>query len=404
MSLSDLEIGELLGRDRFGSFYRAVHRGTGVVFGLKELFLPAPHSGARAAFGWTVEDLAAVSHPALLGIRGYAGLAPGDSESPAILTEFAARGSLAGLLSSVRAGRPPPEWDDSRKLILLYGVAAAAGFLHGRGRAHGDIAPDSVLLTESVEPLLANFGFPGVIGRPLFPPPEDPRAGDAALSVDAFAFAMLAFTVLTGLVPFGGDFAAKVRQGDRPPIPDSIPIAQRQLIAACWAQEPDDRPAFAQIAERLMAAFPDAAADDDFRLYRRRICAPALEPLLQAADCPYCVHDLKFLTCDVNRSVPLSKRFADRCVGIAHELGYASATACPILFLRGGTDAAEAAKVGIEATTLLGIAFAAKDAHGRQMVYHTPRDTTAAIEPEVVEATPRIFMRFVDEVDAGRFP
>jgi hypothetical protein len=120
-------------------------------------------------------------------------------------------------------------------------------------------------------------------------------------------------------------------------------------------------------------------------------------------DCPYCVHDLKFLTRDVNGFVPLSKRFAEHCTGIAHELGYAGATACPIFFLSGATDAAESAAIGIEATSLVGIKYAAKDAHGRAMVYHTPRDTIAAIEPEVVEATMRIFMQFVDEVDTGRF-
>jgi hypothetical protein len=37
----------------------------------------------------------------------------------------------------------------------------------------------------------------------------------------------------------------------RPEIPDSVRPPVRALIADCWAEDPDDRPTFAQIAERL---------------------------------------------------------------------------------------------------------------------------------------------------------
>jgi Zn-dependent M28 family amino/carboxypeptidase len=121
-------------------------------------------------------------------------------------------------------------------------------------------------------------------------------------------------------------------------------------------------------------------------------------------DCPYCVHDLKFLTTDVNGFVKLSSRMANRLAEIARELGYDRAKAVNIMFLAGATDAAEAAVAGIEATTLIGMAFSSKDLHGNPMVYHTPNDTIDSIEPEIVQATLRVFMKFVDEVDNGEFP
>jgi aminopeptidase-like protein len=116
------------------------------------------------------------------------------------------------------------------------------------------------------------------------------------------------------------------------------------------------------------------------------------------------VDDIKFLTDDINGFVKLSSRLANRLEKIAHELGYEKAKASKIMFLAGGTDAAEAAVAGIEATSLIGIAYAAKDSHGNRMVYHTPKDTVDAIEPEVIQATLNIFIKFVDELDNGQFP
>jgi hypothetical protein len=56
-----------------------------------------------------------------------------------------------------------------------------------------------------------------------------------------------------------------------------------------------------------------------------------------------------------------------------------------------GTDAAEVAKVGMEATCPIGIPYGAKDTRGRANLYHTRTDTVDAIDPEIVEGTLAIF-------------
>ncbi|OHT15276.1 putative aminopeptidase [Tritrichomonas foetus] len=121
-------------------------------------------------------------------------------------------------------------------------------------------------------------------------------------------------------------------------------------------------------------------------------------------DCPYFVDELKFLTSDINGLQKLSSRLVNKIVEISHNLGYKRAHPKPLMFMTGGTDAAEAARVGIEATTLLGIPFSNKDCHGRDVVYHTGKDTIDAVEPEIVVATLEIFTKFVEEVDNGNFP
>lgn len=113
-------------------------------------------------------------------------------------------------------------------------------------------------------------------------------------------------------------------------------------------------------------------------------------------DCPYNAKDLFFLTSDINGSVKLSQEMAAECVTIAKSMGF-DAFSQPIAFLTGATDAAEAAKVGFEATTLMAMPWGNTK---RAAAYHTPNDVPSAIEPLAVEASLSIAIRFIENLDA----
>jgi hypothetical protein len=121
-------------------------------------------------------------------------------------------------------------------------------------------------------------------------------------------------------------------------------------------------------------------------------------------DCPYYVCDLKFLTSDVNGFVGLSPKLANKCVSIAHDLGYSEARSSGIMFLGGGTDAGMASRwANIEATTLIAMPFGPRSKNGKRVPYHQPIDTVDQIEPGIVEATFRIFTKLIDDMDHGHF-
>ncbi len=108
-------------------------------------------------------------------------------------------------------------------------------------------------------------------------------------------------------------------------------------------------------------------------------------------ECLYNVKDFFFMTSDINLTVKLSEEMAAECVKLAADLGYTSHTE-PIAFLSGGTDAGEFGKIGIEATTLMGMPW---NAAGREIIYHTPNDTVDAIEPKAVEAAIEIAYSYI---------
>ncbi|QMS85225.1 M28 family metallopeptidase [Candidatus Xianfuyuplasma coldseepsis] len=120
-----------------------------------------------------------------------------------------------------------------------------------------------------------------------------------------------------------------------------------------------------------------------------------LDTTLLNVDCPYYLKDVFFLTSDINGSVELSTELAKDLVTIATQKGY-PAKHQPIAFLTGGTDAAELAKVGVKATTLMAMPW---NNNERASVYHTPHDTVDAIEIEAVQATLDIFTEYIQQQD-----
>jgi serine/threonine protein kinase len=86
-----------------------------------------------------IKILASVDHPTLLGFRGFVPIDVDTDERPAIVTEFAAGGSLEDVIKAERAKRAkrsPCKWDDTQKMITLFGIAYGMMILHRRRIIH----------------------------------------------------------------------------------------------------------------------------------------------------------------------------------------------------------------------------------------------------------------------------
>ncbi|MEZ5009217.1 MAG: M28 family peptidase [Chitinophagales bacterium] len=113
-------------------------------------------------------------------------------------------------------------------------------------------------------------------------------------------------------------------------------------------------------------------------------------------ECMYDNESLHFLTSDLNGFVPLSTSMVEDGLAVSKQLGYStSAQAFPLL--AGGTDAAEFAKIGVEATTLVAMKWENKDA--KSMNYHTTRDTIDAVDPMAVHNSIAIGIHYALEKD-----
>ncbi|MBE2221729.1 MAG: M28 family peptidase [Anaerolineae bacterium] len=113
-------------------------------------------------------------------------------------------------------------------------------------------------------------------------------------------------------------------------------------------------------------------------------------------ECLYNVDDLFLLTSDINGSVKLSEALSGRCQRLLVENGR-SVDLHPIAFLTGGTDAAELAKGGAQATTFMGMLWSNDE---RGSVYHTPADTLDAVSEEALAVSIELALKLAADLDA----
>jgi len=152
---------------------------------------------------------------------------------------------------------------------ILTDVADALAYAHARAVVHRDIKPDNVLLSGQ-HAVVADFGVAKAVsqaktesgltsvgvalGTPAYMAPEQ-AAGDPNIDhrADIYAFGAMAYEMLTGRAPFAGlaphqMLAAHVTE-PVVPVTDRRPTlspALAELVMACLAKNPADRPQNAQ--------------------------------------------------------------------------------------------------------------------------------------------------------------
>ena len=197
-------------------------------------------------------------------------IAEGD-ECFCIVMGLAAGGTLYNVLHGVPL-RPLSTHD---KLNLLVRIARAIAELHAVGLIHGDLKPENILLGDEklTSVKVADFGMSKmranhtksdlgkstvqltdtIQGTPKYCSPEMLKSSEASggggsgvasasRSTDMYAFAVIAWEVLSREKPFEGfksidSLAAAVSKGTRPPLdklPADTPDAVRTMIQRCW--------------------------------------------------------------------------------------------------------------------------------------------------------------------------
>ena len=138
---------------------------------------------------------------------------------------------------------------------LLGGLVEALQAIHACGVVHRDLKPANVLLA-SDGPRVIDFGISraadgtsltaaGVVfGTPGYMSPEQAEGRGAGPESDVFALACVVAYGAAGMGPFGTGTAAAVlyRVVHAEPVLDRLPPKLREVLAACLAKNPADRP------------------------------------------------------------------------------------------------------------------------------------------------------------------
>ncbi|KAI9152683.1 hypothetical protein H9P43_009479 [Blastocladiella emersonii ATCC 22665] len=185
-----------------------------------------------------------------------------------------------GDLSKYAAGRP------REHLRLLHETAQGMAYLHGERILHGDLKANNVLVDGYGRAQVCDFGQSralsqasrastfksGSVGNVRWMAPERYKRGAKYdLHPDLFAFAMLAYEVVAGNIPFHDEHDVEVvkdwiKEGERPDPPTDAASYSPELwalVVKCWAHDWTTRPTFAAVVTELSVLRPPTASASD---------------------------------------------------------------------------------------------------------------------------------------------
>ncbi|GIL76929.1 hypothetical protein Vretimale_8607 [Volvox reticuliferus] len=269
----DLRFVQQIGEGGFGRVYYGYWQGHRVAIKLAH-----PNTAAGADTEHLVREfgreVAAMS--ALPPHKNVLQLIAACTEPPhlALVTDYCAAGSLYQLLHSTRPGGGPPPW--TQLLAVCLGVAQGMAWLHRHSILHRDLKSANILLDNSGNAKIADFGLAkiyngnrqaltGGLGTYQWAAPEVLAHQRYSEKADVYSFGIVLWECMTRRLPYEGMTAVQaavgvVNHGLRPDMPRDTPPDMTELVRACWAAVPEQRPSFTQIEVQLGVMLQQAQA------------------------------------------------------------------------------------------------------------------------------------------------
>jgi WD40 repeat protein len=215
--------------------------------------------------------LASLQHPHILPVFDF-----GECEGYAYLVmPYIKSGTLKDLMKD-----SPLPLQKIRTLITQIG--GALDYAHSHGLIHRDVKPGNVLIDESGNCLLMDFGLAkmfessqeytatgGILGTPAYMSPEQGRGEKADRRSDIYALGVVLYEMATGQLPYNAESAISIiyqHIHDPLPLPSrlnpQLPTAVEKVILKAMAKEPESRyPTAGDMVRALQQAIPENLAE-----------------------------------------------------------------------------------------------------------------------------------------------
>ncbi|XP_048205693.1 protein-tyrosine kinase 6 [Perognathus longimembris pacificus] len=180
-----------------------------------------------------------------------------------IITELMPRGSLLELLrESDEKALPVSELAD-----IASQVAEGMCYLESQNYIHRDLAARNILVGENNICKVGDFGLARLIKEDIYlshdhsipykwTAPEALSRGHYSVKSDVWSFGILLHEIFSrGQTPYPGmsnhEAFLRVDAGYRMPCPPECPPNVHQLMGSCWSRDPQQRPRFTDLREKL---------------------------------------------------------------------------------------------------------------------------------------------------------
>lgn len=276
--VGEYEIEAKIGEGGFGSVFRAVHPVIGKVVAVKVLhrrYSAQPEMVRR--FVAEARAVNQIRHRNIIDIFAFGHIEDGR--------HFYVMEYLEGVTLEQHITQHGP-MSLTESIPILRRLARALDAAHAKGIAHRDLKPDNVFMSVDEEggsqPKLLDFGIAKLlaeeapekfktrtgapIGTPQYMSPEQCRGRGVDHRTDIYGFGIMAYRMLTGVLPFDGEdymeiLLAHLQQEPRPPssIVSSLPHGVDEAILWMLQKDPAERPPNLSAAVRSLEGAAEAA-------------------------------------------------------------------------------------------------------------------------------------------------
>jgi serine/threonine protein kinase len=216
---------------------------------LKDEYLGDP--GFLERFRAEARHAALVNHEGIANVFDY-----GEEDGSAYLVmELVPGEALSAIIERERVLAP------DRVLDMVAQTAAALQAAHAAGLVHRDIKPGNLLITPEGRVKITDFGIARiadqvpltatgqVMGTVQYLSPEQASGHPASPTTDIYSLGVVAYEALAGRRPFTGESQVAIAMAQINETPPELPVTVsepvRNLVYACLAKSPGDRPASA---------------------------------------------------------------------------------------------------------------------------------------------------------------
>nr|ODO01011.1 STE/STE11/CDC15 protein kinase [Cryptococcus depauperatus CBS 7855] len=249
VSLSNYQLGDLLGRGASGNVYRALNFLTGETVAIKSIsLLSLPPSSLNDIMS-EIDLLKNLNHANIVKYKGFVR----DKENLFIVLEYCENGSLQTILK--KFGKFP----ESLVAVYISQVLEGLIYLHEQGVIHRDIKGANILTNKDGSVKLADFGVSSrtttpaasdaadaeVVGSPYWMAPEVIEQSGASTASDVWSVGCVVVELLEGKPPYG-DLAPmqalwKIVQDESMRIPDGASPIVKDFLYHCFQKDPNLR-------------------------------------------------------------------------------------------------------------------------------------------------------------------
>jgi serine/threonine protein kinase len=256
-SLGRYYILERLGEGGMATVYRAFDTRLECDVAIKIIstvkFSPETMERALKRFDREAKALARLTHPNIVKVTDY-----GECEGrPYLVMPYLPGGNLKEFLKQ----HGQLNWQEAVKIILP--IAHALQHAHEQNVIHRDVKPSNILITQSGDPMLTDFGVAKIleeeatmdltgasmsVGTPEYMAPEQADVLNTDRRTDIYSLGVVLYEMVTGRRPFEADtpMAVMIMQA-RDPLPSprrfsvALPDAVERIQIKALAKQPGDR-------------------------------------------------------------------------------------------------------------------------------------------------------------------